>query len=457
MADSVGESEAIIQARRASLGLSVKPGAKPPRAGALDVKRAPQPNASAPNNRIRDQAIFFAFIAMTISVTFLQCFGVPLSDDATIAVAVPVMVLSLAPLCFFAPPRINLVRLTLYVLMIVAAGVATGFFADRYSPASLALLVLLYAPFVFSFSTSEANFRRCLNFFSTVMVVLALVEFAQHAIQIVASPKVWPNPYLLLPKSTLIPNFNYLQPLVLHSHYDKPQAFVFLETSFLSQYLALALAIEIAIFQRLKHIVLFTAALFATFAGTGILLLAISLPVLIGRMSVRNMLLVLLALLIVAGIAAEAGWLDTVGGRLGEFQKTGSSGNHRFIEPFNRMVEFLGKPGSFYSGIGAGQIEKSQSHQFWPIAKATIEYGVISGVIFYAFVIYSLLDRPPSRGLAFTLLLWFSFEGSLLTAVNTITCVILSSMFVIERERPKSERRRRSRPDTPEIAIGAKG
>jgi hypothetical protein len=322
--------------------------------------------------------------------------------------------------------------------LVIAAGAATGFFADRYSPASLALLVLLYAPFVFSFPTSEANFQRCLKFFSNVMVVLALVEFAQHAIQIAAGPLAWPNPYKLLPKELLIPNFNYLQPLIWRSHFDKPQAFVFLEASVLSQYLALALAIEIAIFQRLKRIVLFTAALFATFAGTGILLIAVALPVLVGRMSVRNMLLVVAALLVVAGIAAEAGWLDTVGTRVGEFHQTGSSANHRFIEPFTRMVDFLSKSGALYSGIGAGQIEKTQSHQFWPIAKATIEYGLITGVIFYAYIVYALFDRPPLRSWAFTLLLWFTFEGSLLTAVNPFTCVLFSSLFVIERERERA-------------------
>jgi hypothetical protein len=342
-------------------------------------------------------------------------------------------------------------------LLVIVAGGATGFFADRYSPASLALLVLLYAPFALSFPTTEANFRRCLDFFSTLMMVLAGVEFLQHAIQLVAGPLAWPNPYELLPRAMLIPNFNYLQPLVWRSHYDKPQAWVFLETSFLSQYLALALAIEITMFQRQKRIVLFTAALFATFAGTGILLIAVALPVLVGRMSVRNMLIVVAVLLAVAGIAGEAGWLDTVGGRIGEFQQTGGSANHRFIEPFERMVEFMSKSGSAYSGIGAGQIEKTDNHQFWPIAKAMIEYGALTGLILYALIVYALFDRPPSRSLAFTLLLWFTFEGALLTAINPITCVMLSTMFIIERDRPLADRRKRTRTGKTTPAIEARG
>lgn len=447
MLDGTAQSRALPPARRGVPGPYFRIGAS--LSGKRPTRRA---SGSAKNTGRRDRAIFIAFVAMTISVTFLQCFGVPLGNDAAVPVAVPVMALSLAALCYFVPPRIDPRRVGLYLAFVIAATVATGFFADRYSPVSLALLVLLYAPFALSFPTSEANFHRCLKFFSNVMVGLAMVEFAQHAIQIVAGPLAWPDLYQLMPKSVLIPYFNYLQPLVWHSHFDKPQAFVFLETSFLSQYLALALAIEIVMFQRPKRIALFAAALFATFAGTGILLMAVALPVLVGRMSFRNKVLIVAILLVVTGLADQAGWLNTVGGRVNEYQKTGGSANHRFIEPFDRMVAFLGKPGAIYSGIGAGQIEKTDNHQFWPIAKATIEYGLITGAAFYAFLVYALFDRPPSRRLAFALLLWFTFEGSLLTAVNPITCVMLSSLFVIERERSPGRRRRRSQPAIPGAA-----
>jgi hypothetical protein len=206
-------------------------------------------------------------------------------------------------------------------------------------------------------------------------------------------------------------------------------------------------------FRRLKRVILFTAALFATFAGTGILLIAVALPVLVGRMSIRNMVVVVAILLAVAGIAGEAGWLDTVSGRIAEFQQTGGSANHRFVEPFTRMLDFIGKPGAVYSGIGAGQIEKTENFQFWPIAKATIEYGLICGLILYGLIVYALFDRPPSRALAFTLLLWFTFEGALLTALNPITCVLLSSLFVIERDRSAGERRKGGKP---QIAIETK-
>jgi hypothetical protein len=416
-----------LEARRAALGLGIQPFARPARAPGDAA--AEQAGARA---RLRDLAVLSAFAVIVVSVTVLQCFGLPLGDDASVPVAIPLVMLAIAALCFFVPPRINPKRLGLYFAAVIAAGLSTAFFADHYSTASIALFAVLYAPLVFSFPTTEANYRRCLDMFSMVMVVMVGLEFLQHAMQLVAGPLVWPNFYKLLPKDILIPQFVYLQPLAWKSHLDKPQAFFFLETSFLSQFLALALLVEVMVFRRIKRMALFAAGLFATFAGTGILLLALGLPLALGRMRLRSALLVTLVLLLVAGAAGEAGWLDLVGGRVSEFHKAGGSANHRFVEPLDRMIQFLGQSGSFYSGIGAGQIEKLGNHQFWPIAKAVIEYGLVPGLVFYAFFLYAMFDQPPMRRLAMVMVIWFTFEGALLTAVNPVTC-LLTSMFFIEQ------------------------
>jgi len=269
--------------------------------------------------------------------------------------------------------------------------------------------------------------------FSTVMVAMVGLEFAQHAMQIVAGPQSWPNLYRLLPSGMLIANFHYLQPLVWGSPYDKPQAFVFLETSFLSQFLALGLALEIMVFRRMWRMSLFTAGIFATFAGTGLLLLALTLPVMLGRASLRTTAIVIVVLIVAMAVAVESGWLATVANRFDEYQQNGASANHRFIEPFQRMADMLGHPSALYSGIGAGQIEKTDNFQFWPLAKVAVEYGYLTAALFYAFVLYALFDRAPSKVLAFTLVVWFSLEGALLTAVNPFVCMMLSSFFLLPR------------------------
>jgi hypothetical protein len=61
-------------------------------------------------------------------------------------------------------------------------------------------------------------------------------------------------------------------------------------------------------------------------------------------------------------------------------------------------------------------------------------------VLFYGYFLYAMFDRPASRRLAFTLVIWFTFEGALLTALNPFTCMLLSSFFLIERGRRSGER-----------------
>jgi hypothetical protein len=104
----------------------------------------------------------------------------------------------------------------------------------------------------------------------------------------------------------------------------------------------------------------------------------------------------------------------------------------RFVEPYNRLVAFASDPHSLYSGIGAGQIEKALNFQWWPITKAILEYGIIPGLLFYAFFLYTLFNRAPRLRIAYMLAVWFTFEGALLTAVNPIVCMRLSTMFAIE-------------------------
>ena len=115
----------------------------------------------------------------------------------------------------------------------------------------------------------------------------------------------------------------------------------------------------------------------------------------------------------------------------------------RFVAPLDRLIGFASTPGSFYTGIGAGQIEKANNYQWWPITKASVEYGYLTGILLYAMMGYVLLNRAPYRRLAFLLIVWFSIEGALLTAVNPYTCALFSSLFVLDRG-PK--RNRRSEP-----------
>jgi hypothetical protein len=133
-------------------------------------------------------------------------------------------------------------------------------------------------------------------------------------------------------------------------------------------------------------------------------------------------------------VAYKFGWFEIVSNRMDEYKQTGSSANMRFIEPLDRLIQFIGRDNALFGGIGAGQIEKGRNFQWWPFTKSAIEYGLIQALAFYAFFLYALVKNAPSRTLAFVLAVWYTFEGALLTAINPLACVLLSTIFFIRRD-----------------------
>lgn len=394
----------------------------------------PRSGADAPavGRDLQEQLLFGLFLFGLVAVILLQKFGIT-NGGGTLSIGVPLMLGAMGLACIVLKPVWDPVRIGLYFAFVAAAGLSTVFLSPVYSDTSIALFFLLHLPMVVSFETSEATYRRCLNAFVNLMLVFCAAIAVEHAVQFLIGPQAWPNLDKMVPARWLVPEFNYLQPIVWNLPYHKPNALLFLEVSFLSQFIALALAIEVVLFQRIWRLLVLAVALMATFGGTGLLLIAITLPVLLGRLTISRMVLVIASLLIVLYVAYRLGWFELIGGRVNEYESEGSSANMRFIEPLHRLVAFLSDPGALFSGIGAGNIEKGRNFQWWPITKATVEYGLVPALIFYAFFLYALFKNPADRSIAFTLAVWYTFEGALLTAINPLTCVLLATMFAVRR------------------------
>lgn len=370
------------------------------------------------------------FAALLIGMTLFQKIGTG-SGDAIVPVLIPIAFAAIGIGILFAKPIFRFERALLYLAVVVSSALSNVLFANNFAISSMMLYFVLYLPMLVAFDTTEATYRKCLSLFSTTMLVFGAIVWAQHAAQLTIGWRYWPDLDKLVPSSYLIKEFVYIQPIRYGMDLMKPSAVFFLEVSFVSQFLAFALIIELMILQRLPRAIFFAATLFATFAGTGMLLVLVSLPIIFSKMNVRTFLIVIVTAAIALFIALQLHWFDLVVDRMGEFQRTGSSGASRFIDPLDRVRRALIEPSAFYSGVGAGQIERGMNIFWWPIVKATVEYGLIQGLLFYAFFLFSLFDRAPSRQLSMILVLWFSFEGTLLTPLNPLMCVMLSTMFVL--------------------------
>lgn len=428
-----GEAAARRRVRRSSSESGA--GVAAERSGAADEPTRQQ-------ERAQQKIIFGMFAAMTIGITVLQKIGFG-TANFILPVIVPITYAALAVGVLFARPVFRPERALLYLLVLITSALSAVLFAKSTAYSSSALYIVLYLPFLVAFDTTEETYRRCLTFFSNVMLVFAAIVWIQHAIQFTIGWEYWPDLDKLVPEQFLVPEFLYIQPLQAGMNFMKPSGITFLEVSFISQFITLALVIELMHLQRLPRAIFFGATLFATFAGTGLVLLLVALPIVFSRMNVRTFVIVLATALIALFVALQLHWFDIVADRLGEFQKQGTSGSSRFIEPLDRVRRALLDPASIYSGIGPGQIERGGNIFWWPFVKAAVEYGLIQGLLLYVFLIFSLFDRAPSRQLSFILILWYSFEGTLLTPLNPLALVMLSTMFVV-RDAPARERRSRS-------------
>ena len=391
--------------------------------------------------------VFWIFVVMLITITVFQKIGYAVNQNFAIPVILPVAFVALSLGILFARPVFRLERVLLYLAVVALSTISNILFSQQFSVPSMAFYYIMYLPLLVAFETKRETYRRCLSFFSTLMLVFAAIVWLQHAVQISIGWKYWPDLDKLISRNWLIPEYNYIQPIEWNLQLMKPSGIFFLEVSVLSQFLALALVVELLLFQRVWRAVFFGATLFATFAGTGLVLLAMSLPIVFSRANLRTFAIVLVTVFAALFVALELHWFDLVAHRFGEFQEAGTSGNSRFVAPLDRVRSALSDARAVYSGVGAGQIERGSNIYWWPGVKVSVEYGLIEGIAFYAFYLFSMIDRTPSRQFAFVLALWFSFEGTLLVGLYPIACVMLSTMFFL----PESKRgRRRSSRSTGE-------
>jgi hypothetical protein len=209
----------------------------------------------------------------------------------------------------------------------------------------------------------------------------------------------------------------------------KPNGIVFLEVAFLSQFTSLALILEFLYFRRLWVMLLLGFGLLVSFAGTGLLLLLICSPFLIWRMPLKLLPAILIIGAVIALTAVKVGWYDQVHQRFTEYQASGSSAHNRFIEPAIILRDFLSDPQTVLTGLGPGSLGNGDG-AWWPLVKCTYEYGIITGVLFCAFLGYCLFRNPPHVLFAFAMFIFYNFLGSgFAVPIYGFPLLMLSAIF----------------------------
>ncbi len=222
----------------------------------------------------------------------------------------------------------------------------------------------------------------------------------------------------------------YVRYLFYGQSWVQPNAGIFLEASIMSQFLALAIVVEVVYFRRWLVLGILGATMLGTMAGTGILLLLIVSPLLIRRIPPRDRMLLVIAMV----IGATALLLSPMADRIFEVQNDESSSYIRFVRPLLVLADLLGKPEVWWSGMGAGNAPE-ENVVLWPAIKLLIEYGLPATISLLSLIVASVLGRAPSLTIGIALLIFFNIlGGGLAVPVYAGAIVLLGTLFPLRQQ-----------------------
>jgi hypothetical protein len=379
----------------------------------------------------------FAFLATPlVGATFLSKFAFPPFGAQGIGISLFLLLAALFAAsisgCVSLEPR----RLTLFVTLIGILGLIQMLQPDSFSITSFLLLVAVHLPYVFTVPHSDDS-DRIIKFFLGIVTVFALCGIAQYSLQFVVNARFLFPIENFVPDTFIVQHFNHQAAMEYGSQEYRANGVFLLEPSFFSQILAVAIVAELCTLGRVSRLALFGLALVVSYSGTGIMVLAICLPLcIVARHRWGLLLLGLLALAVLIPLQVYL-HADRLVSRIAEFSSIQSSGYSRFVGGFHLFDQFLWHdPWRALFGYGAGSFTNYTLRVHYAAAemalfKIVFEFGLVGAVAYFGFLFgclyYSRAPRlvtlavgityflngiytPFAHGLALSLLLWNSAQ-----------------------------------------------
>ncbi|WP_150125943.1 hypothetical protein [Brevundimonas sp. LM2] len=336
-------------------------------------------------------------------------------------------------LCWRGGMGIDVRKAMLYLAFGAAAGVTA--LANNITATTLPSMLFVYAVysiFIFSVPLSKGAYGKILDNIVLLGAIAAGLVYMDWAVQLVGMEM--PSMHSILPEQFRFFNYIYIQPIEWGSPWYKPNGYFFLETSFVSQFTATALVIEICRRQRLLYLAVTASGLLLSFGGTGLALLALSLPVVFFYVRPRLLLIGIMMLPLLFGVALKAGLVDNIETRTGEFSQEGKSGNQRFTKQGEVIAATLmGPTREALVGIGPGRMPQRLNLLWIPATKVLVEYGLFVSVLFWVFYFYSIFGRGVPIFASWVVAMQYLFlNGSFLVPLLSVICVIIAGMYRIE-------------------------
>jgi hypothetical protein len=369
--------------------------------------------------------------AALFCIVFLQKFGVPLGGDLQGPLLIPILCALLVYLLATGQAVLEIQDTMLFGGFVIAVVFVNLVGDASFSLPSVLLLLTLTSMFCFRIPIPEEDYFKILKFFQNCMLAITMIEFGQYLIQLAG--RGMPTTTGHVPDWILLSGFVYIQPIYYGSVLMKPNGIFMLETSYLSQFLGLALAVEVAVFKRRWAIVLFLMAITLSLGGTGMILAAIAMgsiafgqPRLVVRMSVG------LVLAMIVGFSL--GLFELISARLAEFSDPHTSAGVRFLLPYIRMYENMTDSTSrFLFGAGAGFLDRTRGFAWSSPSKVWVEEGFLCFVFYLPFILSTFFRYVYAPLLSIVLFSEYFFVtgGGLMQPCAVGAAVFLATGYIV--------------------------
>lgn len=388
----------------------------------MSAAATPLPAAVIPLHRSTGGTNAFVDRLMTyapmLAATVFSKISVPPFGAQGIALAVPVPSMVIFVQAIRGALMVHPGRLALFLLLIVISVLMPTLQGEYFSLPSVAMMVVLYLPFAFHFPKGAVSFDDARDALLALCTLVALLGIAQFALQ-----PFLPR-HLLFPMEYHLPEFLKLGlfanegPLAWGSDMYRANGVVMLEPSVFSQLMAVGAIVELCTRNRYSRVLLFLAALLVSYSGTGIMALAIALPVLV--ISQRRWDVLIFACVVAVLLSALAPFLnlEIFLNRSDELSSTGSSGYARFVGGFWMFSEFsLDSVYRSLFGFGPGSMRGLIDQSAYRSAEMTLfktmmELGLTGTLLFCGYVIWSVFDNAAPLAIKFVLIAIFFLGGS---------------------------------------------
>lgn len=340
-------------------------------------------------------------------------------------------------------------RFVFFLLMLSVLSLVQVWRGDLFSLTSLAMMAVLgfaYVPAARPAPAGHASVdsAAAIQFFCNLSALIALFGIVQFCLQFVGGTA------LAFPIETWVPDalrtqgYNDMARLYYGSSIYKANGFVMLEPSVFCQLCALGLIAELASKSRTLRMAVYAGAIVVSYSGTGLVVLALVLPLFVVMYRRWDLLLKGLLLLGVLALLAEPLNLGVTLGRVDEFSSGGSSGFMRFVGWQSLFADrlwnspehaLLGYGSGTYFDAAVGYAAGEMAH-----AKIIFEFGVLGALLYFGFIFYCLFGSRAPLILRIAVAVTYFMNGAYSPSVTGFaTCLLLWP--VQDTAPPRSARR----------------